>query len=159
MVARRVFDAVPSQAGKTSDMADERFDEAGTLVAPQMAADMQDELLTAATELDRLQHLLADAVVQLHERFAHAMDGQSRVPPSPQRDAVQAELGAALVALQFEDLASQLISHARRRLGSVADCLGNLVMADEDPGCDVQWVERPCPVAQHAVDAGSVELF
>lgn len=140
-------------------MGDERFDAALTQVAPHLAADMQDELLTAATELDRLQRLLADAVIQLHERFALALDGQSRLPQSPERDAVGAELRSAVVALQFEDLASQLISHAQRRLGSVADCLGNLAMADEEPGCEVQWVERPCPVAQHAVDAGSVELF
>lgn len=140
-------------------MVDERFDEAFTQVAPHLAADMQDELLTAATELDRLQRLLADAVVQLHERFALALAGQSRLPPSPEGEMVRAELSSAVVALQFEDLASQLISHARRRLGSVSDCLGNLAMADEETDCPVQWVERPCPVAQHAVDAGSVELF
>ena len=76
-----------------------------------------------------------------------------------QRDALAGELSAALVALQFEDLATQLIQHSRRRLSSVADCLGNLALADDDPGAEVQWVARACPVAQRAVDAGSVELF
>jgi hypothetical protein len=49
--------------------------------------------------------------------------------------------------------------HARRRLATVADCLGNLAVGEEEEGCELQWVSRACPVAQRAVDAGSVELF
>jgi hypothetical protein len=56
-------------------------------------------------------------------------------------------------------MASQLISHSRRRLSSVADCLGNLAVGGEEEGCEVEWVKRACPVAQRAVDAGSIELF
>lgn len=126
---------------------------------PRLVADMQDELLTAGTELDRLQQILSDAVVQLNARFVQAIDGQSRLPTSAGRDAVTAELSGAMVALQFEDLAAQLISHSRRRITSVADCLGNLAMGEPDTDAEIAWVTRPCPVAQRAVDAGTVELF
>lgn len=125
------------------------------LVPARLAAEMQDELLAAGTELERLERLLGDAVGQLVERFervhARAVDRGDT--------ATAAELFAATTALQFQDLASQLISHSRRRLGSVADCLGNLALGGEEEGCEVQWVRRACPVAQRAVDAGTVELF
>lgn len=127
--------------------------------SPELAASLQDEILSAGTEMERLQRLLGDAVWQLQQRFGLAIALQSALPESPERDALAQELTAALVALQFEDMATQLIQHARRRLTSVVDCLGNLVLADEGAGAEVQWVARACPVAQRAVDAGSVELF
>jgi hypothetical protein len=126
-------------------------------VPARLAAEMQDELLAAGTELERLERLLSDAVDQLLERFgrAHALCADV---PDPRQPALAAELRAAMTALQFQDMSSQLISHARRRLASVADCLGNVALGGEE-GAQVQWVGRPCPVAQRAVDAGSVELF
>jgi hypothetical protein len=142
-----------------SDMGDEHVSEPLGAVPVRLAADMQDELLTAGTELDRLQGLLSDAVDQLNARFTQALSEQARLPHSPHNDAVSEQLRGALIALQFEDMASQIISHSRRRLASVADCLGNLVMGEPETDCDVQWVSRACPVAQRAVDAGSVELF
>jgi hypothetical protein len=123
----------------------------------RLAAEMQDELLAAGTELERLERLLSDAVDQLIERFgrAHALCAQGDTQAS---HALAAELRTAMTALQFQDMASQLVTHSRRRLASVADCLGNLAGGGEE-GCEVSWVGRPCPVAQRAVDAGSVELF
>ncbi len=142
-----------------SDMDDEELSETAGEVPVKLAADMQDELLTAGTELDRLQRLLSDAVAQLNACFTQALEEQARLPDSARSEAVAAQLRGALIALQFEDMASQIISHSRRRVASVADCLGNLVMGEPETDCDVQWVSRPCPVAQRAVDAGSIELF
>lgn len=129
----------------------------GEALTPLLAADMQDELLAAGTELERLERLLSDAASTLLEQFgrAHALCAGSGGPVA--HDATAA-LRSAMVALQFQDMASQLITHARRRIGSVSDCLGGLV-GGPDEACDVQWVGRPCPVAQRSVDAGSVELF
>jgi hypothetical protein len=127
------------------------------VVDARLAADMQDELLAAGTELERLERLLSDAVDQLLDRFgrAHAFAAEGG---EVHHAALAAELRAAMTALQFQDMASQLIAHARRRVGSVADCLGNAAVGGDD-GAEVQWVGRPCPVAQRAVDAGSIELF
>jgi len=153
MVARGPA-AFPPTAEPSSMQHDESNPPEAALAA-RLAADMQDELLAAGTELERLERLLADAVDQLIERFgrAHAL-----CAPLPEGAALAGELRGAMTALQFQDMASQLITHARRRLGSVADCLGN-VAGGSDDGCEIRWVGRPCPVAQRAVDAGSVELF
>ena len=138
-------------------MSDQHSQDGEEAVPARLAADMQDELLAAGTELERLERLLSDAVDQLLDRFgrAHALCGDLHDARQP---ALAAELRAAMTALQFQDMASQLISHSRRRLTSVADCLGNVADGGED-GAEVQWVGRACPVAQRAVDAGSVELF
>jgi len=131
------------------------------LVSARLAAEMQDELLAAGTELERLERLLSDAVDQLLDRFAraHTLSGDPGLTGGPGSAELAAELRGAMTALQFQDMASQLISHARRRLSSVADCLGNLAVGGEEEGCEVDWVKRACPVAQRAVDAGSIELF
>ena len=147
--------------------------------APNRAvlAELQDELMIATTDLDRLQSLLANAVEQLMGRFvsvdallekAASPDVASRngakMPGSRDRlDDARSELGGAVVALQFQDLATQLLSHALHRVRSVADCLGNYAMPAEadgtTDGVEVQFVARACPVAQRQMDAGSIELY
>ena len=127
-------------------------------------AELQDELLTAVTDLDRLQGLLADAAEQLAERFARADADLARVagkPAAADLERVRADLGGALVALQFQDLATQLLSHATGRIHAVADVLAIRAMpADDDAAAPVTPFDaRPCPVAQRHMDAGSVELF
>ena len=129
-----------------------------------LMAELQDELLTAVTDLDRLQGLLADAAVQLAERFAGADAGLARagaVQAGAAIEQVRAELGGALVALQFQDLATQLLSHATARIHAVADVLAIRAMpADDEAAAPVTTFDaRPCPVAQRHMEAGSVELF
>ena len=147
--------------------------------APNRAvlAELQDELMIATTDLDRLQSLLANAVEQLMGRFVGvdalleqaaspdvASSNGAKMPVSRDRlvDA-RSELGGAVVALQFQDLAAQLLSHALHRVRSVADCLGNYAMPAEADGAadgiEVQFVARACPVAQRQMDAGSIELY
>jgi hypothetical protein len=142
-------------------MGDEQSQTGSDPVPARLAAEMQDELLSAGTELERLERLLTDAVDQLLGRFgsAHALCRGASDLTTEQRAALVEELRGAMTAMQFQDMASQLITHARRRLTSVADCLGNVAGGSEEEGCEVEWVRRACPVAQRAVDAGSVELF
>ena len=100
-----------------------------------------DFLRAAAADLDRLQMLLADACTTLLARFSGVSAALRSSPPA--RDAALHELGAAVTALQFQDLAQQLIAHTQGRL---ARCV---------PGLDA----RPNPVDQAGVAAGSVDLF
>ena len=143
----------------SDQLPDEGDGDAGVVDA-RLAADMQDELLAAGTELERLERLLSDAVDQLLDRFgrAHALVAESG---DAHHAALSAELLAAMTALQFQDMASQLIGHTERRLRSCADRLARDVMGDDEDGTAVveEAPLRPNPVTQDEMDAGSIELF
>lgn len=132
------------------------------------AIELQDHLLTVGNDLDRLQSLLADACTSLLQSF-HGAHAQLHDIAAPTADpttsagvagAVQ-QIGNAIVALQFQDMASQLIEHSHRRLRSCADQLARLTMPDDDDGPALveEAPLRPNPVTQDEMDAGSVELF
>jgi hypothetical protein len=134
------------------------------------AADLQDNLLTASNDLDRLQRLLTDATETLMGHFygasAHIThlsrlaSHHPELPTGALHEAMQ-HLGGAVTALQFQDMASQLVHHTQRRLRSCADRLARDVMGDDEDGEAVieEPPLRPNPVTQDEVDAGSIELF
>lgn len=149
----------------------EVMDEAALAQMPLLAAaDLHDSLLTASNDLDRLERLLADATQTLMGHFygasaqitqlARQAAQHPEAPGAALHEALQ-HLGGAVTALQFQDMASQLIMHTHRRLRHCADRLARDVMGDEDDGPAV--IEdaplRPNPVTQDEMDAGSVELF
>jgi hypothetical protein len=70
-------------------------------------------------------------------------------------------LAGAVTALQFQDMASQLVNHTQRRLRNCADRLAREVMGDDEDGETVieEAPMRPNPVTQDELDAGSIELF
>ena len=136
-----------------------------------LAADLQDHLMTASNDLDRLQRLLADAATTLLQHFhglseqiarlRQQLDSGRVVDPVAFERALQA-LGGAVIALQFQDMASQLITHTDRRLRSCADRLARDALADDDDdGAPLTMPAplRPNPVTQDEIDAGSIELF
>ena len=148
-----------------SSATDERVQGAGHLPV-LAAADLQDHLLTATNDLARLQTLLSDACdtlqagffgasAQLHDLRAGAASDGATV------DRAVAHLGSAVTALQFQDMASQLIDHTRGRLRSCADRLVRDVFAgDEDGEAAVEAAPlRPNPVTQSEMDTGFIELF
>ena len=128
------------------------------------AADLQDHLLTAAQDLDRLQVLLSNACHSLLQGFYGATDQMRTLLDTPALAAddeaferAMQHLGTAVTALQFQDMASQLIAHTHRRLKTCADRL-----AQDACQCDEHAKMpqiQPNPVAQTLMDAGSVELF
>jgi hypothetical protein len=66
-----------------------------------------------------------------------------------------------VTALQFQDMASQLIAHTQRRLRGCADRLACDALDDDEDGDAVVEAPplRPNPVTQDEMDAGSIELF
>jgi hypothetical protein len=134
------------------------------------AAEVQDDLLVAGNDLDRLQRLLDDASVSLIGHF-HAAAGELRAllqiaatQPGldlPQLHRTMEHVAGAITAMQFQDLASQLIAHTGHRLRGCADRLAREAMGDDEDGPAL--VEslplRPNPVTQDEMDAGSIELF
>lgn len=140
----------------------------GSVLPLAAAADLQDHLMTATNDLERLQVLLTDACDTLMQRFYAAMGelqtlrAAEDVDAAPEAlEAALRQLGGAVTELQFQDMASQLIVHTNRRLRNCADLLAREAMGDDEDG--VAIVEsaplRPNPVTQAEMDAGSVELF
>ena len=142
-------------------------------MALMLAADVQDSLMTASNDLDRLQRLLSDATEtlmghfygasqQIHtlSRLAALHPGQPALSQSDLHLAL-GHLSGAVTTLQFQDMASQLIAHTHRRLRHCADRLARDVMGDDEDGAAVieEAPLRPNPVNQDEMDAGSIELF
>jgi hypothetical protein len=131
------------------------------------------EIGAARADLERLDALLADAVATLVESFGAvgALCGE--------REEFAIPLERAATALQFQDLASQLIAHTRGRLddmtriGEELDRLGASVAAGKTPavalaetGARLAAGARAMlandlrqPVRQRELDEGSIELF
>ena len=127
-----------------------------------VAADLQDNLMTASHDLDRLQTLLAHACEELMLSFHGVSERIRAIDPSGDTfDAVLERLGGAITALQFQDMASQLIAHTHRRLRNCADRIAREAMGDDEDGTAIveEAPLRPNPVTQDEMDAGSIELF
>jgi hypothetical protein len=135
------------------------------------AADLQDHLMVASHDLERLQRLLDDASETLSAHFYGAssqINDYLRVAAAlPDIDhgtvhnAMQ-NLAGAITALQFHDMAIQLIAHTQKRLRSCADRIARDAMGEDDEDGEAIVEDgpgRPNPVTQDEMDAGSVELF
>ena len=133
------------------------------------AADLQDHLMVASHDLERLQRLLEDAGEALMGHFCGAASQMNQLHDeapklnldvAPIREALQS-LAGAITALQFQDMATQLIAHTQRRLRNCADRIARDTMGDDDDGAAVieDGPLRPNPVTQDEMDAGSIELF
>lgn len=133
------------------------------------AAEVQDHLMTVTNDLDRLQRLLEDAGESLSTHFfaasallqdmaARLESGGSLGPGA--LGGVLGHVAQAIIALQFQDMSTQLISHTSLRLRACADILARDTFGDDgDSALVVEAPLRPNPVTQDEVDAGSVELF
>ncbi|MFO6421747.1 hypothetical protein ACLBKS_16235 [Hylemonella sp. W303a] len=131
-----------------------------------LIAEVQDSLLVVTHDLARLDGLLAHTMENLMERFTRALDSlDAHKLPTAEAAAlkeVRDALGSAVTELQFQDMASQLITHTSKVLQGCAYRLASEAMGQED-GEAVPFVEdvpeRPNPVTQDEMDAGSIELF
>ena len=129
-----------------------------------LVADLQDSLLVVVHDLNRLDGLLSHTMENLLARFTSASANLQDpvLQDSEALEAVRCTLKAAVTELQFQDLASQLIVHTSKILQGCAYRLASESMGQED-GEAVPFVddvpERPNPVTQDEMDAGSIELF
>jgi hypothetical protein len=129
-----------------------------------LVAEVQDSLLVVVHDLTRLDGLLAHTMANLMERFTCASENLAdpALVASKELDEVRSALRAAVTELQFQDMASQLIIHTSKILQGCAYRLASESMGLED-GEAVPFVEdvpeRPNPVTQDEMYAGSIELF
>jgi len=129
-----------------------------------LVAEVQDSLLMVIHDLNRLDGLLSHTMENLMLRFSSALDHLARAEQGDGLglDAAREAMSAAVIELQFQDIASQLIAHSTKTLQGCAYRLAAESMGSED-GEAVPFVEetpqRPNPVTQDEMDAGSIELF
>jgi hypothetical protein len=134
------------------------------------AAELQDHLMVAGNDMERLQRLLSDACESLMVHFygatgelkdlLHKAAVHPEIPGEQLHSAMQ-HMAGAITAMQFQDMASQLIAHTSSRLRNCADRIARDAMGDDEDGSAVveELPLRPNPVTQDEMDAGSVELF
>lgn len=134
-------------------------------VPVMVAAELQDSLLVVMRDLHRLEGLLNHATSNLLQRFNEAnvllagdsTDGDQGI------DAARTALRSAVTELQFHDMATQLIVHTTQVLQGCAFRLASETMGREEDELEMPVVpiqpERPNPVTQSEMDAGSIELF
>jgi hypothetical protein len=136
-----------------------------TVVLPlNMVADIQDALLMAMTDLQRLEGLLDHATGNLMDRFSTANHALAHLAGSDNADiaSIRQSLHQAVTELQFHDMATQLIVHTGKVLQGCAWKLAEEAMEpeeDEVPLCIDPTPDRPSPVTQNEMDAGSIDLF
>jgi hypothetical protein len=140
-------------------------------MAPLLAAaELQDHLMTVTNDLERLQRLLDDAGEALSAHFYSASSHISALikgvegldtPDNARLQQVMSDIAGAITALQFQDMATQLIAHTSQRLRNCADQLARDTFGDDEDGVTVVEIAplRPNPGTQDEMDAGSIELF
>lgn len=134
-----------------------------------VVAEVQDALLVVMNDLQRLEGLLAHASNNLMDRFGQAVQALAGADAAPSSaGVVQARnaLQMAVTELQFQDMSSQLIIHTSKILKACSQQLAAETMgfdededAQEAPLLVESQPDRPNPVTQSEMDAGSIELF
>ena len=120
----------------------------GALPLP-LVADIQEGLVAACNDLDRLRDLLDDAFGSL-------------LAILPLKAAPLSENArTAVTSMQFHDLGVQLIAHTRKRLQYCSDRLAQEAFGRDDEGeAAIEEIRvRANPVTSAEMDAGSIELF
>jgi hypothetical protein len=130
-----------------------------------LVAELQDSLMVVMHDLSRLESLLSHTMDNLMARFNSVNTGlqAAHLPHGAAMDDVRSDLRAAVTELQFQDMASQLIVHTTLMLQGCAFRLASETMGQdegEEPAPYATMVpDRPNPVTQSEMDAGSIELF
>lgn len=114
------------------------------------------ECAAIARDLERLYALISDGGDRLLTSFNMISAAAPRLAGDPRVQAqMNAAVGNAVTALQFQDMSSQLIQHAKSRLAVLGECLAKLD-AEADP---LLASTRMQPVRQTGLGAGSIDLF
>ena len=129
-----------------------------------LVADLQDALMMASTDLKRLEGLLDHATGNLLERFGSANHALAQLEDNDSAavQRIRQDLHLAVTELQFHDMATQLLVHTGKVLQSCAWKLADSAMEPDEDEIPFQFDEmpnRPSPVTQSEMDAGSIDLF
>ncbi|HEY4038302.1 MAG TPA: hypothetical protein VGM15_05730 [Burkholderiaceae bacterium] len=130
------------------------FDAVNLTTRDQGGFDAAQECARIEADLERLKSLINDAGDRLLVSFnqiAAVLPGLASA--DTQRQQVSDAVHAAVTALQFQDMATQLTEHAQRRLSVLEE---RLRLEQAPQGLQIV---HPHPVRQVEMTAGSVDLF
>jgi hypothetical protein len=120
----------------------------------QAGIDAAQECARIETDLERLKSLINDAGDRLLISFNQIAEVLPALASTDsQRQRVSDAVHAAVTALQFQDMATQLTAHAQRRLSVLEEQLRS-----ERAAHGLQII-HPHPVKQVEMTAGSIDLF
>lgn len=131
----------------------------------------QEQVRSARLDLDRLRSLIDDASARLLESFdvigtfsksrrVAALDGFDVM-----NEDVERAVGNAISAMQFQDMATQLVGHAAQRMALLEKIAESLSRMPEAPIAELAAAVanatcgRRSPVEQAGMAGGAVELF
>jgi hypothetical protein len=165
-----------------------------------LAEAFQTQLQQADLELEQTQSLLKDAIEHLTASFSNIHNHvstqhrlaltQAAHPQNGDKDAaidqaleisltLEQDINTAIRSLQFQDISSQLIEHARHRLWAMNEALGDVdVLAGDGEDESLDFIDnlyrhketimlkvslldeqKTNPVSQGKMDTGEIELF
>jgi len=128
--------------------------------AQRWADACQAQLSEAETDMRRLETLITQTAQTLYASF-QTIERRWKERPSEGEMLVDEEVGRAVTALQFHDLATQLLGHARKRLAVAEEGLRKLTVLPVN-GTVTDWGAPPelaAPVGHANLETGTVELF
>lgn len=152
----------PREEFTTIEPLEDRISDFAVEMDVTVVADLQDSLLVAMNDLNRLEGLLDHATGNLLDRFNKAMEVAESMDGHPQSAELREALHQAVTELQFHDMSTQLLVHIGKMLKGCAYILADQAMEpdEEEAGVVVTHMPRnPNPVTQSEMDAGSIELF
>ncbi len=131
------------------------------------------QIAAVVSDLGRLEGIVNDAAAELLASFTDIQHSIAGIDPRWVTTPAFGAINRAITAMQFHDLATQLVNGARQRLNATADGLGGdgetpaELKNDGDMPKSGSTESIPVvthgfphqPVQQHDVGVGSVELF
>lgn len=116
-------------------------------------------------ELERLDSLINDAGNRLLGSFVAIQDvienlrRDKSMPASQFVEVLEPAIAEAVGALQFQDLARQLIGHANDRVIAIEKAAERLIEPGIESDTTPAAPRSAGPVTQHSMSGGSIELF
>ena len=126
------------------------------LAACEAGRSAAQECAAIEADLERLNTIVNDAAGRLLGSFREFASLEQKTSRNlEERQRVDSAIGSAVVALQFQDMATQLTHHAQRRLAALERRLRTLY--GQCSGGEHREHSQPRP--QTEMSAGSVDLF
>jgi hypothetical protein len=150
-----VTQALPDTAFRT------RHDESAVLLAPLVRS----QINAVMADLERLESIVDDAAATLLTSFGDLQGSITALDPNWMHSPTFVAVGRAITAMQFHDLAIQLVGGVKAQLRIASASLDQENAFKTSPEMPLSTVDGVAhifakqPVQQENIDSGSIDLF